>query len=79
MGTHHPPPTGPEPEKQRLLREFLELQERYDCELSKVFYSTVGHRQQPNGEATPAPELDELAQAARDAKAAYDAARNSPT
>lgn len=74
MGTNHYASTD-RTQKQQLLREWLELQERYDSELSKRFYLAMGRGPTGDGE----PQLDELAEAARRAKDAYDEARNSTT
>lgn len=64
--------------RQRLLREWLELEERYDRELARRLFDSRGHKQpctcqRPGLEI----ELNDLAQAVRRAKAAYEATRNS--
>ncbi|GAA2746306.1 hypothetical protein GCM10009868_31180 [Terrabacter aerolatus] len=68
-------PVDKESCRQRLLREWLELEERYDRELARRFYAT-------RGQARPAPpglevDFEHLAQAAARAKAAYIEAGNS--
>ena len=67
-----------ESSRRRLLREWLELEDRYDHELARRFYDARGHAHptSPQPSSLEA-ELPDLARAVRRAKAAYEEARNT--
>jgi len=63
--------------RQRLLREWLELEEQYDRELAWKFYDTRGGstRTTPPQPSALETELADLAEAVKRAKDAYEEAR----